>query len=245
MPGVLKRPCVFWRSSPGCDPLLCRRVSLPCASGCTVLRKISLRDCKLYSIVDRSVLGVRDPVEVAEAAIRGGAECIQWRDKNSSDREFLEAALRLRILTRRHSIFFVVNDRVAVALLAKADGVHVGHEDLSVAEVRSLAGSSLCIGRSTHSLSEALEAQEQGADYIGVGPIFPTPTKPDYPAVGLQLIREVKPRLKIPWVAIGGIDLENLPLVLSAGATRVAVVRAVAGASDPEAAARSLKDALK
>ena len=208
------------------------------------MSRISFPDCRLYCIIDRAVIQGREPVEVAEAAIRGGAEVIQWRDKDSSDRRFLEVALRLRELTQRHSIFFVVNDRVAAAILAKADAVHVGHEDLSVGEVRSLAGSSLCVGRSTHSLSEALEAQEQGADYIAVGRIFSTPTKPDYPAVGLELIRQVKPRLKIPWVAIGGIDLDHLPLVLSAGATRVAVVRAVAGASDPQAAARELKAAL-
>ena len=206
--------------------------------------KRSFSNCRLYVIVDRQAVGVRDPAQVAEAAIQGGADAVQWRDKKSSDQEFLRLAREIRAVTRRLNALFLVNDRVEIAQLAQADGVHVGHEDLSISEVRSLVGLSLLIGRSTHSLQEALEAQEAGADYIGVGPAFSTPTKPDYPAVGLDLIRQVKPAIRIPWVAIGGIDLVQLPLVLSAGATRVAVVRAVAGAANPEEAARNLKRML-
>ena len=208
------------------------------------MNKPSIRDAKLYVIVDRSVLGGRDPVEVAAAAARGGADVIQWRDKGAPDGEFLEMARRLRKQTRRQGVLFIVNDRVAVALRAQADGVHVGHEDLSVPEVRALVGDSMLIGRSTHSLEEALEAQRQGADYIGVGPVFSPPTKPGVPAVGLELVRKVRGKVRIPWVAIGGIDLENAGLVSSAGAACVAVVRAVSAASDPEAAARSLKGKL-
>ena len=160
------------------------------------------------------------------------------------DREFLEVARRLREITRRLQTIFVVNDRVAAALLSKADGVHLGQEDLPVKEVRSLVGRQMLIGRSTHSLTQAQAAEREGADYIGVGPIFSTPTKPETPAVGVELIRQVRQAIRIPWVAIGGIDLQTMPLVLSAGATRVAVVRAVAAASDPEAAARSLKERM-
>jgi len=208
------------------------------------LNKLSIRDAKLYVIVDRSVLGGRDPVETAAAAVRGGADVIQWRDKLSPDGQFLETARQLREQTRKQGVLFIVNDRVAVALRAQADGVHVGHEDLPVPEVRALVGDSMLIGRSTHSIEEALEAQRQGADYIGVGPVFATPTKPGYPAVGLKLVRQVAAQISIPWVAIGGIDLENAGLVSSAGAACVAVVRAVAAASDPEAAARLLKEKL-
>ena len=136
---------------------------------------------------------------------------------------------------------FIVNDRVEAALLAKADGVHLGHEDISVKEARVLVKGSMLIGRSTHSLAEARQAQTAGADYIGVGPVFKTPTKPGYRVVGTELIRQVKSSIRIPWVVIGGIDLQTLPLVLSAGAVRVAVVRAVAGASDPESAACAIK----
>lgn len=208
------------------------------------MNKPSIQKAKLYVIVDRSALGGRDPVEVAAAAVRGGADVIQWRDKQAPDGEFLETARRLREQTRKQGVLFIVNDRVAAALRSQADGVHVGHEDLAIPEVRALVGDSMLIGRSTHSLEEALEAQRQGADYIGVGPVFATPTKPGYPAVGLELVRQVKGKVRIPWVAIGGIDLENAGLVSSAGAACVAVVRAVAAASDPEAAARSLKGKL-
>ena len=205
------------------------------------MSKPSLANCRLYVIVDRSAVGGRDPVRVAEQAIRGGADCIQWRDKDSPDGPFLEVAARLRELTRRTGSLFVVNDRLDVALACGADGVHLGHEDIPVPRARSLAGDRLLIGRSTHSTEGGRRAQEEGADYIGVGPVFATPTKPGYPAVGLDLIRQASAGIRIPWVAIGGIDLQNLPLVLSAGAARVAVVRAVAAASDPEAAARALK----
>ena len=208
------------------------------------MNKSSIRDAKLYVIVDRSALGGRDPVEVAAAAARGGADVIQWRDKQAPDGEFLEIARRLREQTRRQGVLFIVNDRVAAAMRSEADGVHVGHEDLPVPEVRALVGDSMLVGRSTHSLQEALEAERQGADYIGVGPVFATPTKPGYPAVGLDLVRQVKGKVRIPWAAIGGIDLENAGLVSSAGAALVAVVRAVAAASDPEAAARRLKGKL-
>lgn len=194
--------------------------------------------------MDRAVLEGREPVRVAESAIRGGAEVIQWRDKRAGDQEFLEVARRLRDLTRRLKAAFVVNDRVAAALFSQADGIHLGHQDLPVKEVRSLVGRGMLIGRSTHSLAEAKEAQAAGADYIGVGPVFPTPTKPDYPAVGLELIGQVRQAVRIPSVAIGGIDLETLPLVLSAGARCVAVVRAVAGAPNPEKAARSLRQLM-
>ena len=209
------------------------------------LNKTSFQNCKLYCVVDRAVLGDRDPIQVAQQAIRGGAQIIQWRDKRAGDGEFLEVARRLRELTRRLQIPLVVNDRVAAALLSGADGVHLGHEDLPVKEARSLAGEGLRIGRSTHSLEEAKEAEAAGADYIGVGPVFSTPTKPDYRAVGLELVRQVRQAIRIPWVAIGGIDLETLPLVLSAGAKSVAVVRAVAGAHDPEKAARSLREKME
>lgn len=206
------------------------------------MKSSSIEKARLYVIVDREALGGRDPVEVAEAAVRGGADVIQWRDKQAPDKEFLETALRLRKAVR--GALFIVNDRVAAAMEAKADGVHVGHEDMPVPEVRALVGQSMLIGRSTHSLPEALEAERQGADYIGVGPVFSTPTKPGYQPVGLELVRQVSGKIRIPWVAIGGIDLENAGLVSSAGAVRVAVVRAVAAASNPEAAARALKGKL-
>ncbi len=205
----------------------------------------SFQRVRLYAIVDGQVLAGRDPVSVAEAAIRGGADAIQWRDKAGCDRDFFETARALRKLTRRLKALFVVNDRVEMALGVGADAVHLGHEDLAVALVRRWVGRRLLIGRSTHSLKEAVDAQRQGADYLGVGPVFATPTKPDYRVVGLKLLTEVRFGIRIPWVAIGGIDLRTLPRVLSAGAHRVAVVRAVCGAPDPQKAARALKKILE
>ncbi|MBI3318071.1 MAG: thiamine phosphate synthase [Candidatus Omnitrophica bacterium] len=196
-------------------------------------------------MVDRGVLQGRDPLEVAEAAIQGGADCIQWRDKSAPDGKFLAAARELRELTRRQETLFVVNDRVDVALCVGADAVHLGHEDLPVKEARGMVRDRMAIGRSTHSLEEARQAEADGADYIGVGPVFSTPTKPDYPAVGLELLKQMASTIRIPWVAIGGIDRQKLPLVLSAGASRIAVVRAVAGDPDPASAARLLKMILK
>ncbi len=181
---------------------------------------------------------------MAEAAVRGGADVIQWRDNTVPDGEFLAIARAMGKAVRKRGALFVVNDRVAVALRVQADGVHLGHEDLPVREVRALVGRRMLIGRSTHSLAEAKRAQADGADYLGVGPLFSTPTKPHYKAVGLELARKAAPVLRIPWFAIGGIDLGNLPLVLSAGAARVAVVRAVAAAFQPEAAARAFKGLL-
>lgn len=208
------------------------------------MSRLSLRGCRLYVIVDGQAVGGRDPVEVAVSALRGGADAVQWRDKAASDKLFYETALRLREATRPFGKPFIVNDRVAVALAVGADGVHLGHEDLPIDAARGIVGDRLLIGRSTHSLEEACAAEAAGADYLGVGPVFPTPTKPDYPQVGLELIAQAAARIRIPWVAIGGIDLENLPLILSAGATRVAVVRAIAAVSHPEAAARSFQERM-
>ena len=176
--------------------------------------------------------------------MRGGADVIQWRDKSASDSEFLTTAQLLRRATRKQGRLFIVNDRVKVALQVHADGVHLGHEDLPIRSARSLVGDSMLIGRSTHSLAEARSAEEEGADYLGVGPIFPTPTKPEYQPVGVELIRQVASVIRIPWVAIGSIDLKTVPLVLSAGAHRVAVVRAVVAAPDPESAARVIRQQI-
>ena len=209
-----------------------------------ISKKSWIKRCRLYVILDGSAVGSKDPREVAAAAMAGGADALQWRDKEASDRDFLAMALELRELTRRSGTLFVVNDRVAVAQIVQADAVHVGHEDIPVRDVRRLVGKNLLIGRSTHSMGEALQAELEGADYIGLGPVFQTPTKPGYPAVGLNLVRQAAVKISVPWFAIGGIDLAKLPLVLSAGAQRVAVVRSVVSSSDPMQAARALKEQL-
>ena len=205
---------------------------------------ISCSAWRLYVIVDRAAVGPRDLVEVASSAIRGGADVIQLRDKSASAKQLIEAASRLLPLTRAAGIPLMINDRADIARSVDADGVHLGEEDLPLKDARDLLGAGRIIGKSTHSLEQALAAQAEGADYIGVGPIFPTPTKPDYRSVGTALISQVASRMRAPIVCIGGINGSNLEQVLEAGACCVAVVRAVCGAADPEAAARALKRTL-
>ncbi len=201
-------------------------------------------DFKLYVIIDRKSSKGRDPAYVAQEAIEGGADIIQLRDKESSAGEILKAGRAILDLTRRKKIPLIINDRVDIAVAVGADGVHLGQDDLPIGTARSMIGEGKIIGLSTHSVSQALEAQENGADYIGVGPVFSTPTKPDYKAVGVDLIREVRDRIRIPFVVIGGIDGSNIDEVLAAGARRVAVVRAVCGAEDVRGAAKRLKERL-
>ena len=199
---------------------------------------------RLYVIVDRATIGNRDLTDVTAAAIRGGADVIQLRDKAASARQLTEEAARLLPLTRQRGIPLIVNDRADVAHTVGADGVHVGQDDLSIEAARRILGERAIIGRSTHSLEQALAAVAAGADYIGLGPIFATPTKPSYGSVGTALIRQVALRVRIPVVCIGGIETGNMAQVLEAGATCVAVVRAICSAADPESAARTLKQML-
>lgn len=199
---------------------------------------------RLYAIIDAAACGGRDLAEVAAAAIRGGADVLQLRHKGASARELVPIARRLMALAGAGGVPLLINDRIDVAALTDASGVHLGQEDAPVAEARRQLGPRCLIGKSTHSLEQALAAQKQGADYIGFGPLFPTPTKPDARSVGLEQIAEVTSRVHLPVVCIGGIDAETLPRVVSAGARCVAVVRAVCDAEDPESAARTLKRTL-
>ena len=205
---------------------------------------MSCSEWKLYVILDRSTMGERGLAEIACAAIRGGADVLQLRAKSAPARALMDDAARLLRLTRRAGVPLIINDRADVARAVGADGVHVGQDDVPVSDARSLLGPRAIIGKSTHSLEQALAAQAEGADYIGFGPIFPTPTKPEYGSVGLALIGEVRRRVRIPVVCIGGIDAAHLGEVLQAGAERVAVVRAICSATDPESAARILKEAI-
>lgn len=189
----------------------------------------------LYVITDaRPDLG-RGHLEVAEAALRGGADVVQLRAKASGGREMYELATAIRELVRAEvrGTLFLVNDRVDVALAVGADGVHVGWEDLPPSRVRSLIGEEMVLGVSASSLEEALEAQRAGADYLGVGPVFPTGTKADAgDPMGLEGLREIAGRAEVPVVAIGGIRPEMVREVLEAGASGVAVISAVTEAED-------------
>lgn len=194
-----------------------------------------LGDRRLYLIT-----GARpDLGDFLEAAIAGGVDVVQLREKALDDRTLLPALETARAVTVRRGVPLVVNDRPDLALLVEADAVHVGQDDLPVAAVRRLG---LPVGLSTHAPAQ-IDAAD--ADYIGVGPVFATPTKPGRPAVGLELVRYAATHARLPWFAIGGIDLENASAVVAAGASRIAVVRAIGDASDPEEAARRLRRALE
>jgi thiamine-phosphate pyrophosphorylase len=174
-----------------------------------------------------------------EAAVRGGVDIVQLREKELADRELLGVLQEARAITHRLGVPLVVNDRPDLALLSGADYVHLGQDDLPVAQARRFG---IGLGQSTHAPAQ-VDATE--ADYIGVGPVFSTPTKAGRPPVGLELVRYASARAPVPWFAIGGIDSSNAADVVAAGATRLAVVRAIGEASDPERAARELRDALR
>ncbi|EKF25463.1 thiamine-phosphate pyrophosphorylase [Mycolicibacterium hassiacum DSM 44199] len=195
-----------------------------------------------------------DLADFADAALAGGVDIIQLRDKGSPGeqrfgpleaRQELEALAVLADAARRHNALLAVNDRADIARAAGADVLHLGQDDLPLTVAREIVGTRTLIGRSTHDRDQVAAAIAEDVDYFCVGPCWPTPTKPGRPAPGLDLVRAAaETRTDKPWFAIGGIDTERLPQVLAAGARRVVVVRAITGAEDPQAAARQLKQAL-
>ena len=194
-----------------------------------------IEDRRLYLVT-----GLRPHLaDLLEAAIRGGVDIVQIRDKSATDRELLAALEIAREVTRRHDVPLVVNDRPDLAQLVGADLVHVGQDDLPTSAVRRLG---LPVGLSTHSPDD-IDAAD--AEYLGVGPVFATPTKPGRAPVGLDLVRYAAEHASVPWFAIGGIDAATAELAVDAGATRLAVVRAIGEARDPERAARGLRSVLE
>jgi thiamine-phosphate pyrophosphorylase len=199
-------------------------------------RREALSRARLYLVCDAGF------EHVAEA-VRGGVDVVQLRERSLDDGALLEAARRMRDQAHAAGALFLVNDRPDVALLAGADGVHVGQDDLPPAAVRELVGDDLLVGLSTHAPAEIETAAD--VDYIGVGPVHATPTKPGRPAVGLDLVRYAVEHARLPWFAIGGVDPGSAPAVVGAGATRLAVVRAICGAPDPQGAAARLVACLQ
>ena len=194
----------------------------------------------LYAIVDPLDTG-RDPAALAAALLRGGARILQLRWPGASARELLAAALAIRPLARAAGALFLVNDRPDVARAAEADGVHLGQDDLPVAAARRVLGAGRLIGVSTHDPGQARAAEAAGADYLGVGPVYATATKPDALAPrGLALVSAVRAAVRCPLVAIGGITPETAAAVRAAGADAVAMIGALVRAPDPEAAVRDV-----
>jgi thiamine-phosphate pyrophosphorylase len=206
-------------------------------------RRARLAQARLYLVCGASPDGSELP-DLLRAAVAGGVDVVQLREKQLPDSELVAVANATRALCERLGTLLIVNDRPWVALEAGADGVHVGQDDMPVADVRELAGPDVLIGLSTHSPEQIDAVDANVVDYLGVGPIHATPTKPGREAVGLELVRYAAAHAPVPFFAIGGLDVGNLADALDAGASRACVLRAIAGATDPEQAARGLRDIL-
>jgi thiamine-phosphate pyrophosphorylase len=199
----------------------------------------------LYAVLDMDALGGRDPMEVAGQVIRGGARAVQLRDKRPSRRELFEIAVKLRRLCAETGTLFIVNDYLDIALASDADGLHIGQEDLPADVARRLLPLGKLLGVSVMTVAEARTAQAAGADYLGVGAIYATPSKEVSGIVGPARLTEIKRAVPLPLVAIGGITAERAPEVIRFGASGVAVISAILGATSPEAAARSIAKAIE
>lgn len=200
-----------------------------------------LADVRLYLITD--AVPARGLAGLIEAAVRGGVDMVQLRDKTLAGGALLEAAAACARACAGHGVPFIVNDRADIALAVHADGVHVGQDDLPVSAVRALLGPDAIIGLSTHS-QEQIDAAGRDADYIGVGPIYETPTKPGRPAVGTELLRYAAAHAAQPFFAIGGLDPRNVAEAVRAGAQRISILRWISRAPDPERAARDVREAM-
>ncbi|MDQ6710518.1 MAG: thiamine phosphate synthase [Candidatus Dormibacteraeota bacterium] len=208
-------------------------------------RRERLAQMRLYVITgDRG--DAAETLGIVEAALDGGADVIQLRKKAMPKDEQYRLAVSLCEMTRARGALLIVNDHPDLAIAADADGVHLGQDDFPPAMIRALHGfQGRLLGRSTHSLDQAVAATRDGVDYLGVGPVFATPTKADRPPVGTGLVRQVAAAIDRPFVAIGGIDLATAPFVIAAGARALAVVRAVYDAPDPRESARALRQLVE
>ena len=204
----------------------------------------NLRDARLYGIIDLGYVEASNAVRAAEAMINGGVDLIQLRGKKQSVDELVDLAGKLHELTSRSSTPLILNDHAEIARRVPVEGVHVGQDDDSIELARRKAGRAVVVGKSTHGLEQAHAAQREGADYIGFGPIFATPTKPDYEPIGLKEIKQAHFDINLPIFCIGGIKIDNLRGVIAAGARRVAIVSGLLKAPDITAYAREAKRLL-
>ena len=218
-------------------------MSLSDPIGIGALRRERLRTARLYFVLDARPRG-EDPERRVDAALRGGADIVQIREKTLGRREIERSAATVRRLCDTYSALFIINDDPELARSVDADGVHVGQDDMAVEDARALLGPDAIIGLSTHSEEQIRASADLPVDHISVGPIWETPTKQGRPAVGLDLIRFAAREAPHPFFAIGGIDPSNVAEVVAAGAERLCVVRALRDAEDPEAVAAELRQAL-
>lgn len=206
--------------------------------------KLSPSDLRLYAITDRLALPAGVTLaQAVEAALDGGVTCLQLREKTASAGEILALARTLLPLCRARRVPLLINDRVDIALAAGADGVHLGQEDLPLPEARTLLGPDRILGATAHTVEEALRAQAEGADYLGVGAMFPTGTKTDTVPTSADTLKAICAAVTIPVVAIGGVNAQNLPTLVGTGIAGAAVVSAIFSQRDLTAAARTLRTA--
>ena len=202
-------------------------------------------DLSLYLVTDRGLSRGRSTVDIVRAAVAGGVTCVQLREKSCGTREFVDEARAVRALLAGTGVPLIVNDRIDVALAVGADGVHLGQTDMRIADARRLTGPGMLIGISAECLEDAVRAQAEGADYIGVSPVFSTPTKTDTaPPLGLAGIAAIRAAVSLPLVGIGGIGPANAAAVIRAGCDGIAVVSAIVSAADPRKAAAELKTTI-
>jgi len=203
-----------------------------------------LHDCRLYGIIDLGYLEARDAARIVEQMIEGGVDLIQLRGKNKPIGELVDLAAELHELAAKSSTPLIVNDYAEIAARVPVEGVHVGQDDDAIEIARQKVGREILIGKSTHTLAQAHATQRESADYIGFGPIFATPTKPDYAPIGLEDIRRVHAEVNLPIFCIGGINIDNLQSVINAGAKRVVMVSALLKARNIIDYARCATDML-
>lgn len=187
---------------------------------------------KLYLVTDPAILKGKNFYGCIEEALKAGVTTLQLREKESSGKEFLEKAYKLRELTKKYNVTFIINDRVDIALLVDADGVHVGQSDIPALEVRKLIGNDKILGVSTRTIEEAIEAKKSGADYLGVGAMFVTNTKLDAKSVSIETLKHIKENIDLPIVAIGGINLNNVNKLEDCNVDGYAIVSAILGSED-------------
>ncbi|MBA3964073.1 MAG: thiamine phosphate synthase [Chthoniobacterales bacterium] len=205
----------------------------------------SLGSAHLYAILDLGYIALNEAERVAAELLQGGADLIQLRGKKQMPAQLSRVAEKLHGLTNPAGVPLIINDHAEIARDLPVEGLHLGQDDLALAEARALVRREDCwIGKSTHSLAQAVAAAEEGADYIGFGPLFATPTKPSYQPIGLDDIRRAHELVRIPIFCIGGIKLDNLPQVLAAGAKRVVIVSGLLQSADIAAATRAAKELL-
>ncbi|MEI6831517.1 MAG: thiamine phosphate synthase [Candidatus Omnitrophota bacterium] len=209
------------------------------------LRRDLLKKSQLYLILDKPTVAKRSLDNLVSKILKSGIRIIQLRDKQSAKLDLLNLAIKLSRRLKRSKTLFIINDHLDVAKIVKADGLHLGQMDLPLKAARKILGKDKIIGISCHNLRQALKAQKDGADYIGIGPVYKTSTKPGSDAIGIKVLEQLKGRINIPYFAIGNIRKSNINKIVSAGATRVAVCREILNSKNIKHSARELLNELR